>query len=109
MVYEGWIKDRFAVIYGSNANAEIKLFAIMDLLHENAISLHKAHEICEDAGLFSTGWCAIDFEMSKAIEKVYKEKGKDWDVFAELRDKSIAKVYKAHRDSEFHRTLKNEI
>jgi hypothetical protein len=96
MPYEGWVRDRFSVVYGSNASNEIKLFAIMDLLHEGAISLHKAHNMCEDVGLFSTGWCAIDFEMSKAIGEVYEEKGETWDVFFELEQQAFAKLKKCN-------------
>jgi hypothetical protein len=97
MPYEGWVRDRFSVVYGSDASNEIKIFAIMDLLHEGAISLHKAHNMCEDVGIFSTGWFAIDFEMSKTIDKIYREKGKNWNVFAELEKKAIDELKRCNK------------
>jgi hypothetical protein len=66
-------KWRFEIITDKNLdNKEIKLFCILNLLHEEEISLHKAHELCTEAGLFSDHWMVIDAQATEIWGNYYK-------------------------------------
>ena len=60
----------FKMLYDKNINKEIKLFLIIELIHNETIGLYKAYELCEEVGLFSEPWFCIDYKTTKIYEKL---------------------------------------
>lgn len=53
----------------ASVNQDIKLLIILDLLHAGDITLRKAKELCEQQGLFSKSWMAIDADLTDIFDK----------------------------------------
>lgn len=53
------------ILHNKEVDNEIKLFTILHLLHYEYISIHKAHELCTEIGLFSDHWMAIEDKFLK--------------------------------------------
>jgi hypothetical protein len=68
-----WFNTNIKIISDTPVDKEIKLFCILDLLHNEAISIHKAHELCTEVGLFSDEWVVIDAKVSEVWEKYWEE------------------------------------
>lgn len=70
-----WFSANYEIITDKNLdNKEVKLFCILALLHEEKISLHKAHELCTEVGLFSDHWMVIDTQTTEIWGNYYKNK-----------------------------------
>lgn len=69
---DNWAKAFFDILKDQDVNKEIKLFIILDLLHDETISLHKAQELCTECGLFSNHWMNIDVQLTEIWPKYFK-------------------------------------
>ena len=67
-----FIDTYFKVMQDPTSNKEIQLFCILDLLYTECISLHKAHELCTEYGLFSEHWMGLGVKATELWEKYYK-------------------------------------
>jgi hypothetical protein len=67
------LSDYTAIIRNKQTNKELKLFAILELLHEEIISLHKAHELCTECGLFSDHWMFVQSEFNYRKKRLSNE------------------------------------
>lgn len=68
---EKWFNTHCKIIQDENVDKEIKLFCILQLLHDEYISLHKAHELCTEIGLFSDHWITIDAKTTGIWQKYF--------------------------------------
>lgn len=50
---------------------EVKLFTILELVHDNKITLDKAYELCTQEGLFTSDWKEVMKRKSETWEKYY--------------------------------------
>jgi hypothetical protein len=68
-----WINAHYKILADKDVDKETKLFAILFLLHDDHISLHKAHELCTEYGLFSDHWMTLDAWMAENFHNYYSE------------------------------------
>ena len=61
------------VIADKKATKEIKIFLILELMGERLITTRKAHELCEEYGLYKNGWVGVDAKTVKLWEKCWKK------------------------------------
>lgn len=52
------------ILKSTSINNEVKLWYILLLLHDEEISLYKAGELCQEAGLFLRHWIEIDIDLA---------------------------------------------
>jgi len=75
----------FKMLNDNDMSKEMKLFIILDLLHEEDISLHKAHELCTENGIFSKYWIELENECIPIFQKYYNSGEND------LKQKTLKK------------------
>lgn len=63
----------FKIFSDEAVDKEVKLMIILNLLHDEKISLKKAYEMCEEIGLFSNSWIIVDAKFVEFWEKCYKK------------------------------------
>lgn len=62
-------KKHMDMLEDVTVNQDIKLLIILELLHAGDITLRKAKELCEQQGLFSKSWVAIDADATDIFDK----------------------------------------
>ena len=53
----------FDNLQNGDISQELKLWAIMNLLHDGLIGIHKAGEMCQESGIFDRHWFAVQSEI----------------------------------------------
>lgn len=66
-----WFETHYKIIQDKDVDKEIKLFCILQLLHDECISLSKSLELCTEIGLFSEHWVAIDEKVINIWQKYF--------------------------------------
>jgi hypothetical protein len=61
----------FKILEDETVDKDVKLYLILDLLHDNKISLQKAYELCEENGIFSDYKIVIDAKTIEIWEEYY--------------------------------------
>lgn len=71
-VQEKFTNTYFRILDDPKVKKEIKMFCIFQLLHDDAVSLHKAWELAEENGLVSKSYVELDYELSCSWMKYFK-------------------------------------
>lgn len=72
-MYKKWFNAEHDIIMDKSIDDnEIKLYLILNLLHEEKISLNKAFELCTEISIFNNHWIEIDAKITKIWQNYYK-------------------------------------
>lgn len=63
------MEKEMQIIRNPKVETEVKLFLIMDLLHDKRITLKKSFELCTECGLFEDHWITVDNKVVKEFTK----------------------------------------
>lgn len=63
----------FKILDDETVDKDIKLYLILDLLHDNKMSLRRAYELCEKNGIFSDYWIVVDAKAIEIWEEYYND------------------------------------
>ena len=64
----------FKVLADPKIDQEIKWFCILELLHDESVSLRKAHELCVEYGLLKNSYLELHYSLGNIWNKYYETK-----------------------------------